>query len=115
MADLNIDITNGQAQDISIVLPDSQRVSTVVQPTQTVTVLDKYSIVGLGTSSDKFYTHEQNNPEAIWVITHNLNKRPAVVVVDSADNVVVGEVEYNSDNQVTLTFAGAFSGKAYFN
>lgn len=115
MADLNIDITNGQSQDVSIVLPNSQRVSTVVQPTQTVTVLDKYSIVGLGTSADKFFLYEQVNPEATWVITHNLNKRPAVVVVDSAENVVVGEVEYINDNQVTLTFAGAFSGKAYFN
>jgi hypothetical protein len=115
MADLNIDITNGQSQDVSIVLPDGQRVTTIVQPTQTVTVLDKYSIVGLGTSSDKHFVYLQNTPSSSWVITHNLNKRPSVVVVDSAESVVVGEVEYNSDNQVTLTFAGAFSGKAYFN
>jgi len=115
MADLNVDITNGQQQNVTITLPDTQRVSTVSQPTQTVTVLDKYSIVGLGTSADKNYVHIQSSPSASWVVTHNLNKRPSVVVVDSADSVVVGEVEYNSDNQVTLTFAGAFSGKAYFN
>jgi len=47
MADLNVDITNGQQQNVAITLPDTQRVSTVTQPTQTVTVLDKYSIVGL--------------------------------------------------------------------
>ena len=39
----------------------------------------------------------------------------SVTVVDSADNMVFGEVLYNSLNQVTLTFAGAFSGKAFFN
>lgn len=115
MADLNIDITTGQQQVIEIVLPEDKQVSTIIQPTQTVTVLDKYSIVGLGGSADKNYVHLQNSPSASWVVTHNLNKRPSVVVVDSAESVVVGEVEYNSDNQVTLTFAGAFSGKAYFN
>jgi RNA:NAD 2'-phosphotransferase (TPT1/KptA family) len=115
MADLNIDITNGQSQDVTIVLPEGQQVSTILQPTQSVSILDKYSIVGLGGSADKHYVHLQNIPSASWVVTHNLNKRPSVVVVDSAESVVVGEVEYNSDNQVTLTFAGSFSGKAYFN
>lgn len=115
MADLNVDITNGQQQNITINLPDAQRVSTVSQPSQTVTVLDKYSIVGLGTSADKNYVHVQSSPSSSWVITHNLAKKPSVVVVDSADEVVYGEVIYDSDNQVTLTFAGAFSGKAYLN
>jgi len=36
-------------------------------------------------------------------------------VVDSADDVVHGEIRYIDDNTVTLTFVGAFSGKAYFN
>ena len=115
MADLNIDITDGQSQTITITLPDDQRVSTMLQPTQTISVLDKYSIVGLGTSSDKNYVHFQTIPASSWIVTHNLNKRPAAVVVDSSDEVVFGEVTYNSDNQVTLTFSGAFSGKAYFN
>jgi hypothetical protein len=115
MADLNIDITNGQQQNVTITLPDTQRVSTVSKPTQTVTVLDKYSIVGLAGSADKNYVHYQNSPSATWTIIHNLGKKPSVTVVDSADEIVYGEVQYDSDNQVTLTFAGAFSGKAYFN
>lgn len=61
------------------------------------------------------YIHLQSVPSNAWVVSHNLNKRPSVVVVDSAENVVVGEVIYNTNNQITLTFAGAFSGKAYFN
>jgi len=36
-------------------------------------------------------------------------------VVDAMDNIVFGEVEYIDNNNVRLTFAGAFSGKAYFN
>lgn len=115
MADLNVNITEQQSQEITISIPEGKSVSTIIEPKNSVTVLDKYSIVGLGGSADKNYVHVQSSPETTWTITHNLNKRPAVTVVDSADNVVVGEVEYNSDNQVTLTFAGAFSGKAYFN
>jgi hypothetical protein len=48
-------------------------------------------------------------------VNHGLNKKPAVSVVDSAENVVFGEVEYIDDNNVRITFSGAFSGKAYFN
>lgn len=47
--------------------------------------------------------------------THNLGKRPAVTVVDSAGTVVIGEVDYLDDNTVRLTFCAAFSGTAYFN
>jgi len=48
-------------------------------------------------------------------VTHNLGKRASVTVVDSTDNIVFGEVEYLTNNSVRLKFAGAFSGKAYFN
>lgn len=65
--------------------------------------------------TDKTYTHNQGAASATWSITHNLNKMPAVTVVDSADNVVVGEIEYNDNNSVTITFSGPFSGKAYLN
>jgi hypothetical protein len=115
MADLSIDIIDGSTQRVEIVLQEQSTVSTIVEPIQSIEILDKYSIVGLGTSSDKHFVYLQNTPSSSWVVTHNLNKRPSVVVVDSAESVVVGEVEYNSDNQVTLTFAGAFSGKAYLN
>jgi hypothetical protein len=48
-------------------------------------------------------------------INHNLNKYCSVTVVDSNDDVVIGEIHYNSVNQVTLTFTAAFTGKAYCN
>ena len=66
-------------------------------------------------TGDANYVHSQGVTSATWVVTHNLNKKCSVTVVDSADTVVVGEIVYNSVNQVTLTFSGSFSGKAYFN
>lgn len=64
---------------------------------------------------DKTYQYNQYIPSSIWNVNHGLNKKPAVSVVDSAENVVFGEVEYIDDNNVRITFSGAFSGKAYFN
>ena len=66
------------------------------------------------------YTHNQSSSSATWVINHNLEKHPSVTVVDSAETVVHGNIEYNSKNTVTITFrtdetAHAFSGKAYLN
>ena len=68
-----------------------------------------------GVTLDANFVYVQASPSASWVINHNLNKYCSVTVVDSADNIVFGEVLYNSLNQVTLTFSGAFSGEAFFN
>lgn len=66
-------------------------------------------------TNDKHYTHDQVIASDVWVVTHNLNKKPSIEVVDSADNIVTGDYEYNDLNTVTLRFNGAFTGKAYFN
>ena len=60
-------------------------------------------------------THYQSSSSAKWDITHNLGRFPSVTVVDSAGSEVVGDVTYDSDNQVTVRFMAAFSGKAYLN
>lgn len=65
--------------------------------------------------TDKNYVHTQSALATAWVVTHNLEKNPSVTVVDSAGTVVIGQVDYDSLNQVTLTFKATFSGKAYCN
>jgi len=89
-------------------------VGTTLVANQKDTTVTVTGIIG-GVNLDKNYVYTQTVPSATWVITHNLEKYCSVSVVDSADNLVYGEVVYNSVNQVTLTFAGAFSGKAFFN
>jgi hypothetical protein len=68
-----------------------------------------------GTDADKHYAHSQSVASNNWIVTHNLNKFPSVSVVDSGKNVVEGEVNYIDSNNVSISFSGAFSGKAYFN
>lgn len=64
---------------------------------------------------DKTFDYTQSTPTDIWVIRHGLNKHPSVSITDSSGNEVIGEVEYIDMNVVKITFASAFSGKAYLN
>jgi hypothetical protein len=73
------------------------------------------SEIGSLLGSDKTYVHDQTTPSATWTITHGLSKNPAIMVVDSAKTVVIGQVDYIDNNNVVITFNGAFSGYAYFN
>lgn len=66
-------------------------------------------------SSDKNYVHTQGTASAIWEIAHDMNKFPAVSVVDSDNKLVVGDITYTDLNNLTITFSEAFSGKAYLN
>lgn len=59
------------------------------------------------------YIHTQAVASTTWTITHNLNTKPNVVILDSAGTHVFGDVTYSSDNQVILSFSAAFSGAAY--
>ncbi len=106
----DITINSGDQINVSVQQPSVQ--TTIVIPRATTSL----SVKGVtGGGGDAHYTHVQGTADATWNVTHNLNKRTSVTVVDAMDNIVFGEVEYIDNNTVRLTFAGAFSGKAYFN
>ena len=72
--------------------------------------------IGAGTGDDKTYIHTQNVPANTWKVNHNLGKYPSVTVVDSAGSSIAGaKISYDDFNNLTLTFAAIFSGKAYLN
>lgn len=66
-------------------------------------------------NSDKSFVFTQGIPSDKWSIAHNLGKFPSVAVVDSAGTEVIGDVQHIDDNNLTITFSSAFSGKAYLN
>ena len=74
-----------------------------------------YGVIEAQSAADKTYIHNQGSSSSVWVINHNLEKYPSVTIVDSGNNVVVGDISYNSTNQLTVTFNAPFSGKAYVN
>lgn len=68
------------------------------------------------TVHDKYFAFTQAVSSNVWVINHNLNKKPSVTVVDSADSVVTpDEIKYDDLNTCTIYFLAEFSGKAYLN
>lgn len=67
------------------------------------------------TNGDKHFVFDQFDPKSTWEITHNMNKFPSVYIVDTANSVVEGLVEYIDKNSLTVTFNFPFSGKAYLN
>jgi len=107
----NIQVNNGDIVSIKGV-SSTQQVLKVEQPSVNVSVT---GVIASGADTDKNYVHDQSSASASWVVTHNLNKRPSVSVVDSAGTQIICEVHYDSDNQVTLTFDDSTAGKAYFN
>jgi hypothetical protein len=59
------------------------------------------------------YTHTQSTASSTWTIAHNLGFSPAVSVVDSGGNHVIGDVNYVSVNVLTVSFSAPFGGLAY--
>ena len=68
------------------------------------------------TIASSTYTFTQAGASSAWVVTHNLNRYPSATVINSANDVIIGDIKYNSANQLTITFTtGPNSGKAYLN
>lgn len=61
------------------------------------------------------FTYNQTVASEEWIIEHNMNKNPSVTIVDSANTVVVGSVDYLDKNSLRVSFKFAFKGKAYLN
>ncbi len=69
--------------------------------------------LGGAAGNTRRHVHTQSSPSTLWTITHSLGGKPSVMVVDTADTVVIGEVKYVSSTQITVEFTAAFSGYAY--
>ena len=65
--------------------------------------------------TDANYIHEQKASSSSWNINHNLNKYPAVIVIDSAGTEVRGDISYIDKNNIVIKFSADFTGKAYLN
>ena len=76
---------------------------------------NKYYAIAEYFKQDAFEVWDQSAASNTWTITHTLDKKPSVTVVDSADNKVYGKVDYIDNNTLTITFNAVFSGKAYLN
>lgn len=120
----NVEINIGDSDNQDINIAGDERVYIVEndynklknQPQiNEVTLSGNKKLEDLGIINDLNYVHNQTTASDVWVVKHNLNKYPSVTIVNSAGDEVIGDVFYDSVNQVTITFVGAFKGKATLN
>jgi len=64
---------------------------------------------------DKNFVFSQASASATWTVQHNLNKFPSCTMVLSTGQQGYGDVTFIDENNLTITFASAESGKAYIN
>lgn len=98
--------------EINVVLKQNTINATLSQKIVNI-VLGK-GIPGPPGIGDKTYAQSFNDAEVV-IVSHNLAKYPAITVVDSAGTVVIGDITYNSNSQITVTFTASFSGTIYCN
>lgn len=58
------------------------------------------------------YTHTQSAASSTWIILHNLGFKPSINTFNSYNEEVEGDVQHDSNNQLTITFAYQVSGFA---
>lgn len=63
---------------------------------------------------DRHYEQAFTNQSSVTV-NHNLGKRPAVTVIDSAGDEVFGDVEHVGPNELTISFGSNFTGTVICN
>lgn len=73
------------------------------------------SLVALEESLDKTFIFTQDTPANPWIVNHNLNKFPSATMVLSTGQVGIADIVYIDANNLTITFSGDESGKAYMN
>jgi hypothetical protein len=81
---------------------------------------DKYYIFSefvnpAATNGDKNFVFTQAVASATWNVNHNLDKFPSCTMVLSTGQQGFGDVTFIDENNLTITFAGPESGKAYIN
>lgn len=58
------------------------------------------------------YEHVQSTASTTWVITHNMNKYPNVIIMNSNGVQQLVPVTYTDKNNIKITFSTATSGRA---
>lgn len=111
MAKGRVEVTENRPQIVET--DDSVEVS--ITETRATVVESPVGLQGPGGLDDKHFVHNQTTPSDEWVIAHNLDKKPSVTVVDSADNQWQAEVEYVDQDNIIVRTQAPFSGKAYLN
>jgi len=110
-------IQNGPNSDIRLIGSDSTTDIVTLEAGSNVTLTNsgntiRVDVVDMG---DKNYVHDQPVASVTWTVQHDLDKFPSCTMVLSTGQQGYGDVTFIDENNLTITFSGAVSGKAYIN
>jgi hypothetical protein len=110
-------VQNGPNSDIRLRGSDETENIVKLEAGTNVTLTDTGSniLVDVVDMGDKNYVHNQPVASVTWTVQHNLDKFPSCTMVLSTGQQGYGDVTFIDENNLTITFAGAESGKAYIN
>lgn len=106
-----LDVVTGPVDATVLDVEEETVEATVVERDET-TVVVELTAVSFGGAADVL-EWDQGSPSAEWVIPHPFRPIPTVDIIDSAGTAVDGDEDHSVPGQVTISFAGGFSGKAY--
>ncbi len=110
-------IQNGPNSDIRLIGSDSTTDIVTLEAGTNVTLTNTGSniLIDVVDMGDKNYVHDQPVASVTWTVQHNLDKFPSCTMVLSTGQQGYGDVNFIDENNLTITFSGAVSGKAYIN
>ena len=65
--------------------------------------------------SGSTYTFNQTNPASVWLIVHNLNRKPSITLIDSAGDEFDADCNYVDSNTIRVTIIAPCAGQAILN
>jgi len=110
-------IQNGPNSDIRLIGSDSTTDIVTLEAGSNVTLTNTGNniLIDVVDMGDKNYVHDQPVASITWTVQHNLDKFPSCTMVLSTGQQGYGDVNFIDENNLTITFSGAVSGKAYIN
>jgi hypothetical protein len=110
-------VQNGPNSDIRLIGSDSTTDIVTLEAGTNVTLTNTGNniLIDVVDMGDKNYVHNQPVASITWTVQHNLDKFPSCTMVLSTGQQGYGDVTFIDENNLTITFAGAESGKAYIN
>ena len=91
------------------VTPTFEVIEIIPDPIEVIEV----ALQGLPGAEAQAFTHDQiGDPQAEWIVNHNLGYEPNVQVRDVTGNIVITDMRHINVNQLRLYFAVPTEGKA---
>lgn len=116
---MEITVVNPNAKPVTVAIQEKSAIGvTQTGPTlivSPVNMISIKSIIDTYGEFDKNYIHAQVSPSTSWTVSHGLNKRCSIVVVDDSGQIMHGETTYVNNNTISIVFSHPVTGAAYCN